>query len=42
MESAYILLSNKITPIPLLIQYTVDATDYPVREDESTVAVTSE
>lgn len=35
------IMQNKITLIPILIQYTVDATDYPVKEDESTIAVAS-
>ena len=35
------IIQNKITLIPILIQYTVDATDYPVRGDESTVAMSS-
>lgn len=37
--SAHILQQNKVMLIPALVQYTADTNDYPVREDESTIAV---
>lgn len=40
-ESAHISWRNYITLIPILIEYTLDAADYPVKKDESTVAMAS-